>query len=148
MRGTRIHPRDNLHIRCTLHLPKRQRRRILLPVSTGFPLRSCRELRRTHRTNSARTTSTTTGRLRQHLGDRTGSVYRGCVYPPCSASFTIVCLPDRKLFTRTLTLPKLTRRLRLGFEIYMTKPAALTTLIGDLRLNFHALTIRRHAARI
>lgn len=121
---------------------------ICLPVSTGFPGSVCRRCCSTFRTKSATLVRSSNGRLRGAVGGVTGSVRSGCISPPFAASFTVVFLPFRDVCTRIVQQADLIRALRGRCGVIMANPAALKTVLGDLRVNFHALTVRGHAKRI
>lgn len=148
--GIRAHGKSSTIIRFTIGLPKHSsiHRFICLPVSTGFPGSICRRLLSTCSRTSARTVRTTKGLLRAAVGGVTGSVSSGCLTPPTAASFNVVFLPFRKVCTRIMHHSSLLRRLRHGCGIIIANPAALTTVLGDLRVKFHALTVRGRSNRM
>lgn len=119
-----------------------------LPVSTGFPGSICRRCCSTFRTKSAMLVRSSKGRLRGAVGGVTGSVRSGCISPPCAASFTVLFLPFRDVCTRIVHHATLMRVLRGRCGVMVAKPAALNTVLGDLRVNFHALTVRGEAKRM
>lgn len=146
--GIRAGPTCGNEIRFTIGVPGSRASSVTcLPVSSGFPVRSCVELYGTSRRNSLPTVRTTEGSLRHHVGSRTGRVGR-CISSPSAAPFTVVCLTARKLCTRvTSNGDTLSRRLRTR-NVVVTNPDAVATLLGSLTVNFHAVTVGGGTARI
>lgn len=137
-------------IRFTVGLPKGSSTgdAICLPVSTGFPGSICRRCCSTFRTKSTTLVRSYKHRLRAAVGGVTGSVRSGCISPPFAASFTVLFLPFRDVCTRIVHQADLIRALRGSCGVMMAKPAALKTVLGDLRVKFQALTVRGHANRM
>lgn len=138
------------HIRFTIGVPsdRGNTRPALLPVSSGFPVRSCVHLYSTTSGTSTTTLTTTEGTLRSEVLNRTGRVH-GCVGIPGAAPCTVVCLTARKLCTRvTSSHSKLPRGLRGRCGVVVTKPVAVATLLGSLSVNFGAITVGRGTGRI